>query len=230
MSSGNYQQGGATLPIQGKKMNLQKRISQVLKGRISNSEFLQKDVAAKIGMSSDLLSQKLNGLNRRPLKACDVIAICDTVGINFSTALREAKGEEMSKIDIFEDGYLKSEFLNPNYKSFVGWSVTTISDGIVGKLFSLLDGEAQCSNYNTDQDQVVVKHFSPQDIPEGELCWFSNGDGWHLFRFLEYDNSRNAVGLYFPMDEVNGGAWAWCVPFLIAGTPEEAEILKDWDK
>lgn len=114
---------------------------------------------------------------------------------------------------IFKDGYLKSEFINPNYRGLVGWPcqdgdlIKGIDDG-----FAWFGG----SNFYTTEpmENVAIPQFTKFDIPVGELCWFKVHSQWTLLR---YGNSIITMSTHY-------------VPYIIAETTERLEELKDWWK
>ncbi len=132
---------------------------------------------------------------------------------------------------IFENGYLKSEFINPNYRGLVGWSW---DDGVI---LSIDKNNVMFRDklYNDSRvyfrplDIVKIPQFTPKDIPVGELCWVGmhyTGEQtyWYLRPFCEYWSMQ---GSSFVDSDRN--QWDLCVPYLIAETEEDAERLKEWN-
>jgi len=134
-------------------------------------------------------------------------------------------------MSIFKEGYLKKEFINPNYRGLVGWplDVTGHCDLLMVKKSVLY---YWCDDQQRTKETMVkriVREFKPEDIPVGELCWFSCGNGvWQLHKLRKVvDVTTMHYDKFFPS---GGGSHSHCVPYLIAETTEDAERLKDWDK
>jgi len=117
---------------------------------------------------------------------------------------------------IFENGYLKSEFINPEYVSTSGGWETSCGNKIISKL------KAQVCYYYTAVDRMAVdgfrtfkiKQFKPSEIPIGELCWFNwEGTGWFLIPMTRQRQKSEDI---------------LCVPSIIAKDEEQAEKLKGW--
>lgn len=138
-------------------------------------------------------------------------------------------------MEIFGNGLLKNEFINHNYRGLVGWKIDYEYDLIAVRNRRAMYVNANDDLHNTVTDTVNIKQFSLKDIPMGELCWFketgehASGD-WALMTreqalVLEYDEYQTCKGW-------NREAYSeskYCVPYLIADTPERAEELKDWN-
>ncbi len=133
---------------------------------------------------------------------------------------------------IFENGYLLNEFLNDSYRGIVGWedidNCTVVA--IHGDETAYIDKGNNLETIPTDI--ITFKEFKRTDIPKGELCWFSdNGKTWYLSQFDRiYKESKNVN--QFGASTTGAGKYGYdfkyCVPYLIAETAEEAEVLKDW--
>ena len=132
------------------------------------------------------------------------------------------------KENVFENGYLKSEFINPNYRGLVGWpcerkefTYKSNDYDYVDDLLMCLDVRAAMTNdeYCADFEEIKIPQFTPKDIPVGELCWMLFDDKWYLKVYNDSNLKRSENTFRFP-----------CVPYLIAETAEKAEKLKDWDK
>lgn len=155
----------------------------------------------------------------------------------------------VSEVEIFQDGYLKSEYINNNYRGLVGWDCYEYSKygyckggEYKGKilstngnelLFQYADESASNKPFNNRYADHKIKKFTPDDIPKGELCWFKRFGHWHLEVFhsvdlIHYDKPRyfsfgdKGLQLQF-LDNITE-----CVPYLIAETSEDAEKLKNW--
>ncbi len=150
---------------------------------------------------------------------------------------------------IFEDGYLKSEFVNLNYRGLVGWEchrkdaytmalIGEKGEWITDTKLTSVDGD-QCylggvaSGFffpMAFNNSLRILQFTPQDIPKGELVWVFD---------LEYPSEPKlrTFGGYtenelhcFHTSEDDTVGYLYCVPYLIAETAEKAEELKDWCK
>ena len=130
---------------------------------------------------------------------------------------------------IFEDGYLKTEFINNEYRGLVGWPCKTNAiDGLryEDKLYGMNGRELYFLDvvYSDEVEHIKIKEFSAEDIPEGELVWVYlpiEPCSWEL-AVLTKDLRCMTVqcktySKYRP------------VPYLIAKTAEDAERLKNWD-
>ncbi len=169
----------------------------------------------------------------------------------------KAKGVEMK---IFENGYLKSEFINPNYRGLVGWRAKRLTEnaGMINEFIIAVEGDfVHVIDRNTGfwLKELKIPQFTPKDIPVGELCWFGTVKAfdikhWTLgvYNGCEFDDgmfffSKNQdVRLHDNISRVKKGSSVWvekyqdtidydlCVPYLIAETAEDAERLKEWNK
>lgn len=91
----------------------------------------------------------------------------------------------MSKVEIFENGYLKSEFINPNYRGLVGWP-SEYDDGDASggaKIIAVCGGDVMNDSvYEMPLCNFKIPQFTPKDIPVGELCWVeqftTDYNGW----------------------------------------------------
>ena len=131
---------------------------------------------------------------------------------------------------IFEDGYLKPEFINANYRGLVGWDCR-IRIGMChhhsnDKVVALTDSKAITALDDVyDKDTLMISQFTPADIPVGELCWFWKN---HCNKVLEvFDGVR--ICRDNVINTSKSSEW-YCVPYLIAETEEEAERLKNWSE
>lgn len=143
-------------------------------------------------------------------------------------------------MNIFKDGYLKPEYINPNYRGLVGWPCEECSVGAENnrrywnkvKLISASRGK-KCDTYTRldskygavdlflGEEFFRIPQFTPRDIPLGELCWVASKEGFDAASDFELlPSTRYAIS--------NNNTY--CVPYLIAATAEEAEERKDWDK
>ena len=130
-------------------------------------------------------------------------------------------------MNIFKDGYLRSEFINPNYRGLVGWPcdygnlIGTCKDG--GIIVNSMDEIVKAV---IDTEDLTIPQFTAKDIPVGEWCWFGsqypNSIMWALIpnnKLLISDVIKN-----------EGKNFYYCVPYLIAETEQDAEKLKDWSE
>lgn len=126
---------------------------------------------------------------------------------------------------IFKDGYLKPEFINPNYRGLVGWPCERQSSfGCGWKIAAIIYNLAIFNNGKGDVN-FKISQFTPKDIPVGELCWFGFehpvNNGQMIWNLWKIDKATHET---IKRDYTN------VVPYLIAETPEKAEELKDWWK
>lgn len=132
--------------------------------------------------------------------------------------------ESESKMSIFENGYLKPEYLNPQYRGLVGWPFMTWD--MVNEKLNISSDNMVCITDTmvvTQGDDLYrrcdlrIEKFGPKDIPVGELVLikYFRTAVWRLEKFAGITN-------YNPHDYI--------VPYLIAATPEEAEERKGWHK
>lgn len=139
---------------------------------------------------------------------------------------------------IFEDGLLKSEFLNLDYKSTapLGWSCSVGDGEVYGTWFlpCIANGvpvvtSVQGVRIYQDQDSISIQEFTVDDIEAGELVWIKFEDVWYLTTLDCVSKDRGGV---FFMDAVEKYYLedSPMVPYLIAGNKETAESLKDWWK
>jgi hypothetical protein len=147
---------------------------------------------------------------------------------------------------IFEEGHLRPECINPNYRGLVGWKcrgkIHRFEEEIDLTLVALAkypDSGFICAFDISGQvlrKSLKIKRFSGLDIPVGELCWFANGgshqvDGecyWVLRPVTQTDIDKYTdTG----KDRWNEFGNMRLVPYLIAGTWKKAwELMGDWSK
>lgn len=147
---------------------------------------------------------------------------------------------------MFKDGYLVNDFLNKDYRSLVGWKCAWWANRSIvnpkweflytDNLMSISKNSGCC--FGTDfvepfeLQKIRIDEFTIHDIPQGELCWFSdNGKTWYLSQFDRiYKESKNVnqFGASTTRAGKCGYDFKFCVPFLIAETEVEATQLKDW--
>ena len=141
-------------------------------------------------------------------------------------------------MNIFNDGYLDIQYLNPNYRGIVGfpadwwialhmedehWEEARILTTHLGKYVS--NGFATINYWNDDFCRLRVEQFAMDDIPLEEYCWSKLGGGeWKKETRLEFITAYDEIVFKNEIDEP-----LYCVPTLIAETKEDAEKLKDWD-
>ncbi len=144
---------------------------------------------------------------------------------------------------IFEDGYLKQEFINPNYRGnwdcdiFIystesldhkkqQWrcaSLLAISGDFV---FAAIVGKMAGEH---DLKDTKIKQFSLEKIPVGEWCWVGRiqkqidcrGGGYIDRSYIKWTPEVHSFINNVPNKD-------YVVPYLIAETKEDAERLKDW--
>lgn len=131
-------------------------------------------------------------------------------------------------MSIFENGFLKNQYLNDRYRGLVGWTFS-YTDSQSYTLFSNEYGTCQTTEDITGSvclEDVYIKEFTQDDIPEGELVWLgyickdiSVEDDSVQWELLPKDSESN----FFKSADL-------CVPYLIAENERIAEELCDWDK
>jgi len=163
------------------------------------------------------------------------------------------------KVDYcFEGGILEPESINKNYRGLAGWPLGRVDDygylveeklimvswihwaknTTISKSYFVSDEHNSLGDMPYyDEENVFITQFTPKDIPVGEECWFSDdGTTWQKFGFSCYDeklDEPNFAQQRFvngKISSIEGENYKYCVPLLIAETPERAEELKDWDK
>lgn len=131
---------------------------------------------------------------------------------------------------IFENGYLKREHVNPNYRGLVGWPtkfVWTDGGASFGKLLAVQGSYIFNTEYIEEQDiKFFIKQFTPEEIPVGELCWV----GYCCDDISSEDDSIQWTITVYDPEEWFCSLANYIVPYLIAGTAERAEELKDWHR
>ena len=134
---------------------------------------------------------------------------------------------ERTEMEIFENGLLKNEFINRNYRGLVGWKIDYEYDLVAVRNRRAMYVNENDDLHNTVTDTVNIKQFYPEKIPHGELCWFGNDSGdWIFAKLRRVDCERGK----YVSDMGLGQNWEHCVPYLIAETKERAELLKYWHK
>ncbi len=124
---------------------------------------------------------------------------------------------------IFEDGYLKQEFINPNYRGFPGWDCelwcgirgNIIKDKLLLNSYNGMVLEEHNININ---NTVKIPQFTLEKIPVDEIVWIKprNGDLICWYKCFMKDIYRCSANK------------SYIVPHLFAETEEDAERLKDW--
>ena len=125
-------------------------------------------------------------------------------------------------VRIFKDGYLLPEYINPNYRGLVGFSV----EGKNWKIarLGMVHGD-RClitlggSLIERWKREIKIHAFTPADIPEGELCWVKE-----YYREMGATQTCNYKWVLKPKAD---GRY-FCVPYLIAENEEQAEERKGW--
>lgn len=149
--------------------------------------------------------------------------------------IRLIKTQEIQMKSLFENGYLKSSFINPNYRGLVGWpcEVENTSNDIYMKKtkrkVSLLLTEKEAfyikGAHYAGENQLFIPKFTPKDIPVGEIV-FENLKGSDLWikAFMTDNKIQNLKKSYTEITYI---------PYLIAETAERAQwILEktDWSE
>jgi len=154
-------------------------------------------------------------------------------------------------MSIFKDGYLDPKYLNPNYRGLVGWNIEVgegsdlfegsvvyfssdilicVTDEEVVTRDNLLDTDNAFKEKGGYDAKARIPKFTPKDIPKGELCWLKNGSSnyWVLEVLRGYSTPDNCYPYCTSGMGTGNIFWEYCVPYLIAETAEQAELLKDW--
>lgn len=153
---------------------------------------------------------------------------------------------------IFENGYLKSEYINPNYRGLVGWpcekhigcndlwysNQDTVLVHVDCGYGAYYKNNIYPTLFSCYSETWRIPQFTPEQIPEGELCWMKASAGdipfesdWKLVVFQGLKNVCADNGEYSRSLAMNDGCgYDVFVPYLIALTAERAEELKDWHK
>ena len=136
-------------------------------------------------------------------------------------------------MNIFKDGYLKPEFINPEYRSLVGWECEIIHDeNNLITIYTIMNQTVHSWGCTWNILELNIPEFTPKDIPIGELCWFTNKCTWVLSTFSRM-LTQGSYSKKFLADSTVCGLghdFKYCVPYLIAKTKEDAERLKNWSK
>ena len=137
-------------------------------------------------------------------------------------------------LKIFKDGYLDVKYLNPNYRGIVGfpadwWMGLYVEPDhwIDTSILTTKNGTHVSNGYHTismwydDFCRVRIPQFHIDDIPIGELVWIERP------HFAQSKRSLTSFYLEVLGEYINPKYRI--VPYLIAGTEEDAEKLKDWN-
>lgn len=105
---------------------------------------------------------------------------------------------------IFEKGYLKLKYVNPNYRAQIGWPCELASESLLEEklILNINNGTDTLCTYKTREGTTLttwppegcmrIKEFTHKDIPKGEDCWFrvDNSDEayWIKGRFEDYED------------------------------------------
>ena len=133
-------------------------------------------------------------------------------------------------MEIFENGLLKNEFINRNYRGLVGWKIDYEYNLVAVRNRRAMSINANDDLHNTVTETVNIKQFTVEEIPVGELCWMGDGSGeWVLCPFggvkKRWLNGKKEINRFIASDESYEGIIA--VPYIVAETKEDAEKLKD---
>jgi len=146
-------------------------------------------------------------------------------------------------MEIFENGYLKPEFINPNYRGITGFdcaddyepwdgegdyfrekliATTSHSGGSIAKPKSwifcyLRDDDSNRDGYVIELENLRVKEFTVEDIPEDEFVWVLDNicKVWYLIQ-------KKLTKTVFKDSRL-------IVPHLIAETEADAIRLAEWE-
>ena len=162
----------------------------------------------------------IDSMNEQELRACfsvcchEIIERMDHTDTNIQPT---KKSGDSIKESIFENGYLKSEFINPNYRGNWRDNQGDVIIGIANGMFTYADDNLGLVSVRF---LPTFNQFTSKDIPIGELCWFGNKVGDH-FVLRPLDSGH--------FHKTKTYDW-WVIPYLIAETEKDAERLKDWSE
>ena len=141
-------------------------------------------------------------------------------------------------MNIFKDGYLDIQYLNPNYRGMVGfpadwWIALHMEDEHWedSRILTTYNKSYVSNGYETINYwgydkfcKLRIPQFSIDDIPLEEYCWVNYGGECKKETYLEFVTTYDEIVFKNEIDES-----LYCVPTLIAETKEDAEKLKDWN-
>lgn len=127
-------------------------------------------------------------------------------------------------IKTFINGYLNPELINPNYRG--NWKD---EDGDIliavscGKVCVILDQWESYPFVSEIPYTIRIPQFKPSEILVGEYCYFSSGSNWLKREF------KTKISFHFKYNYLDSedNTWIYCVPRLIAETPERAQWILD---
>jgi len=141
-------------------------------------------------------------------------------------------------MNIFNDGYLNIQYLNPNYRGIVGfpadWHIALHMENEHwedARILTTHMGEYVSNGFETIKYwghdnfcRLRIPQFAIDDIPLDEYCWVNYGGEWKKETYLEFITAYDEIVFKHEIDKP-----LYCVPTLIAETKEDAENLKDWN-
>jgi len=129
---------------------------------------------------------------------------------------------------IFKDGYLLPGYINPNYRGLVGWKCEDIHGNQRDLIVSITKGVVQGVRGATSSiDFYKIPQFTPDDIPDGEWCWFCDYHK-HTWSLGVIHLGGKIEGYDLLRKEESRRHYGDVVPYFIAETAERAEELKGW--
>lgn len=146
-------------------------------------------------------------------------------------------------MQIFDNFFLMSQFLNPNYRG--NWPCKTKQGSPYARrwksdiLIAVDTLDYYTLGWRGIAPRMRIEQFYPGDIPKGEECWFkidiAEPDPDHEWVKGRFEDWESDTGYFLSMDNFNidnmkhrHNTFIDCVPVIIASTPEEAEQRKDW--
>jgi len=130
------------------------------------------------------------------------------------------------KVEMFKDGILKKEFLNPDYRG--SWLIQVMtSEGdkyndTAGLLLATFNGQFHTTLLKCNEvTDIEVREFTTEDIPEGEIVWIK-GAGAYNWTKKFWTLPKQKIEHYLQRNSV--------VPSLVAADAVQAEKMCGWWK
>lgn len=139
---------------------------------------------------------------------------------------------------VWQNGVLNPQFTNQNYTKGTGAGVKCVRTNKSGRsvedrLVAINSGNflMKYSGAGNLQDcNIEIPKFSINDIEKGELCWFSDdGEDWKIGVFESFDITDDLQKMeMFNTSSIDGDFCYYCVPLIMASTPQEATERREW--